>query len=424
MSDHTSVFVPLESWSYNSPELCANNKSIDIGLLAEALIYYEQIIINVGNQPQFAKLLEWFIQQNKYNDFLGLVKNNVIKIYEYAFISAAVQKEGTYILCNIQDEKQAEPNTFEERYLYHQDIQNCFKHARQRSALYKALRDNVIEVKASEFASAIENAKKDYENPYRDALIIQAFVDELYEFRKLGKPPDINATVTTLPDERKTITWNINFEQLSNIAGKELNFHKGTPLSAGAVCNRLIWSAAQLKCDLYIGQPMSTLIGDKLYESSRGIDKSHTIIQELKERVEFPDIRQLANKGSIGLDDVLKIRGKAQKFRNWLQEESDRDRDAIIAYHHEVANESGIIKTGRKVLNMFGVIGGAAIGAALGDPASGLKSIAIGGMVGGATSYICDIASKLGADWKPVVFGNWAKERIEKVLKDETKNKD
>ena len=60
MSDHTTVFVPLESWSYHSPELRANNKLIDVGLLAESLIYYDHVIVNVGSQLQFAKLLEYF----------------------------------------------------------------------------------------------------------------------------------------------------------------------------------------------------------------------------------------------------------------------------------------------------------------------------------------------------------------------------
>ncbi|HWP93383.1 MAG TPA: hypothetical protein VNN20_14410 [Thermodesulfobacteriota bacterium] len=80
MSDHTTALVPLESWCYNSPELRASGKSIDVGLLVEALIYYDRVIVNVGNQPQFAELLNWFIAQKKYNDFLALVNDGVIRI--------------------------------------------------------------------------------------------------------------------------------------------------------------------------------------------------------------------------------------------------------------------------------------------------------------------------------------------------------
>ena len=422
MSDHTTVFVPLESWSYNSPELRANNKLIDVGLLAESLIYYDRVILNVANQPQFATLIEWFQKQGKYQDFLSLINDGVIKVFEYSFATAAVDNLGVYTILNIQDEIQAQPNTFEKRYLYHKAVQDCLPHARHRNALYKALRENVIEAKADEYGSPIENAREDYNYPERNALIIQAFVDEVYKYRNLGNPPIVSATVSTSPDNRRNITWSINFNDLSNLAGKDLNFHNGTPLTAGAICNRLLLSAARLNCDLYLGQPMGILVGDKLYESSLSIDKSHSVIEELKEKVEYPDVRSLINDNHLGLDEILKIRKKAKKFRQWLQTESDRDRDAIIAYHHEVAKESGIIKTTRKVLNLFGVIGGGALGATLGNTVSGLEGAALGGGAGSAAGYLMDLASKLGADWKPVVFGNWVKDRIDNVLAEKNKN--
>lgn len=412
MSDHTTAFVPIESWSYNSPELRANNKLIDVGLLAESLIYYDSVIVNVGNQPQFAKLLEWFLKQGKFQDFLSLVNDGVLKVYEYSFATAAVDNKGVYTILNIQDETQAQPNTFEKRYLYHKAVQDCLLHARHRNALYKALRENVIEVKADEYGSPIENAREDYNDPERNALIIQVFVDELYKFRNIGNPPNVSATVSTSSDNRRNITWNVNFNKLSDLAGKDLYFHKGTPLTAGAICNRLVLSAARLNCDLYIGQPMSILVGDKLYESSICMDKSHAVIEELKEKVEFPDIRSLINEGHLGLDEILQIRNKAKKFRQWLQVESDRDRDAIIAYHHEVAKESGIVKATRKALNLFGVIGGGALGGALGNVMSGIEGAAIGGGAGSTAGYLLDLASKLGADWKPIVFGTWFKERM------------
>jgi len=417
LSDHKTALVPLESWCYSSPELRASGKSVDVGLLAEALVYYDSALINVSNQPQFAELLRWFIVQNKYNDFLALVNDGVIKIYDYAFVSTAVLNKGVYSLLNIQDEAQAKPNTFEQRFLYHNDIQACLNNARLREKLYKTLRGNVVEVKAGEFGNAIENARKDYDNSERNALVVQAFVDELYSFRNLGPSPVIEANLRISDDgNQKHITYNVDFNVLSDKAGKELNFHLATPLTAGAISNRLLWSAANLKCDLFLGKPISVLIGDKLYETSEIISKSHKIVEELQEKVEFPDLRQLVNSGKLGLDEILKIRKKSQRFRSWLQEESDRDRDAIIAYHHEVAKASGFTKVGRKTLNLFGVVGGGAAGSMVGSAISGPVGAALGGASGSAIGYLLDIASKLGADWRPMVFGNWYKDRIEKVL--------
>src|SRR5690606_25376929 len=121
------------------------------------------------------------------------------------------------------------------------------------------------------------------------------------------------------------------------LLGPRLGFHLGMPLTALAICNRLIWSAAQLNLDLYLGSPMATLVGDKLYESQVKALKTENLIHQLNTEVEFPDIRRLVNQRKIGLDSILEIRKKSRKFREWLQQENDRDRNAIIAYHNEVA---------------------------------------------------------------------------------------
>jgi hypothetical protein len=125
---------------------------------------------------------------------------------------------------------------------------------------------------------------------------------------------------------------------------------------------------------------------------------------------------------------VLRIRKKAKRFRKWLQDEGDRDRNALFAYHFEVAKESGLVRTGRSVLKLFGVLGGPALGTAVAS-AVGQNPIlgAIAGTLAGeGTKYLLDVGSKLGEDWKPVIFGNWYKDRIQRFLRepemaDETK---
>ena len=125
---------------------------------------------------------------------------------------------------------------------------------------------------------------------------------------------------------------------------------------------------------------------------------------------------------------MLRIRKKAKRFRKWLQDEGDRDRNALFAYHFEVAKESGLVRTGRSVLKLFGVLGGPALGTAVAS-AVGQNPIlgAIAGTLAGeGTKYLLDVGSKLGEDWKPVIFGNWYKDRIQRFLRepemaDETK---
>jgi hypothetical protein len=138
---------------------------------------------------------------------------------------------------------------------------------------------------------------------------------------------------------------------------------------------------------------------------------------ELNHEVEFPNIRKLVNDGKLNLEEILKIRKGAKKFRNWLQTESERDRNAIIAYHNEVAKEVGIISLGRKTLRMFGILG-IPIAEAFITKAYPETALVTGSVSAGA-AYLIDVASKIGEDWKPVVFGNWVRDRIEKVLKEQ-----
>ena len=419
MSDHKRAIVPIASWCYSSPDLRAEGKSVDLGLFAEALIYYETVAVNIWNQRQFAEFLKWFNVRDRLDDLLALVRDGAVQMYDYAFMTTAIQdkRAGTYSIINIQDTIQAQPHTFERRFLYHDSVEVLFPKARQRKRLYEAFRGHVIEVKASNFDSLIENARQDYNDPLRNSLILQAFVDELYRIRGLGRPPQVTASVhNSEAGTKHRITWNINFSKLARIAGSKLNFHAGTPLTAGAHSNRLIWSAAQLSCDLYLGQPMGMLVGDKLYESTERIAKAGSVIEELKVKVEFPDIRALVNSGKIGFEEVLRIRNKARKFRDWLQDEADRDRDAIIAYHNETARELGIITASRRAFNIFGVIGGGAAGSVIGASIAGPLGAAVGGAAGSASGYLAEVVAKLGADWKPVVFGNWFHDRIKKLL--------
>lgn len=123
------------------------------------------------------------------------------------------------------------------------------------------------------------------------------------------------------------------------------------PLSTAAQANKYVWAADRLKCDLYLASPISALVGNKLFEAAETTIKSRiktrNVIEELEVQVKFPDLRRFVNLDKIDFNRVLEIRKKAKKFRDWLQSEGDRDRDAISAYHHEVAKETGFSNVAR-----------------------------------------------------------------------------
>ena len=172
ISDHKSALIPLESWAYNSPELKANGVDIDVGLFAESLIYYDSVLLNVTTQPHLADFIGWVDAQQSIDDLLALLENGEVSLYDYSFASAAVKTGDTYTMLNLQDEIQAEPGTFQARFIDHATVSEALKPLKQSKRLGLALSERVIEVKANEFGSAISNAEMDFKNPERVALVV------------------------------------------------------------------------------------------------------------------------------------------------------------------------------------------------------------------------------------------------------------
>jgi hypothetical protein len=421
MSDHTSALVPVESWTYMSPQLRHSGKAIDFGLLCEALIYYDRVLVVSPNRWEFSQFIAWFVEQGRYGDLIALLKNNVINVYYYSFFSAAVEKDGGFSIWNLEEKRAAAEPTFEADCLSPYNLRQVLPHAGQRSKLYRAIRGRVIEAKSEDFGPAIENARRDYHDPERCALLIQALFDEVYPILGLKEPPTVSAKV--IEDAGKVhIGWNVDFERVNQALGADLGFTPGYPLSAAARCNRLLWSAAKLGCDLYLGSPMSLLVGDKLYESGQRLARPQEFVEQLEAEVEFPNVRELVNSQQIGLAEVLELRRKGGRFRRWLQDESERDRNAIIAYHNEAAKESGWIKAGRRGLKLFGVLGGAAANVVVKQYVPGAEGVLAAAAAGAGIKYVTDLASKINENWRPVVFGNWASSRIKKWLSKQRDN--
>jgi hypothetical protein len=415
MTDHTVALVPIESWAYNSPDQAMKTRQIDVGLLAEALVYYDRVLLQVGTQPQFAQLLEWLQAQGALDDFLALVRDGTITPYHYAFSTVPTFKEGQWSLWNLQGEDQKAPNAFERLFLYHPAISKALPRSRDRARLYGACRDRCIEIKASQVVGVVENARQDIVDPRRCAVLVQQYVNVLYGLRGEGRPPQVEATVRTLPgDGANQTSWNINFADLSRLGGPSLEFPESMPLSAGAICNRLLWSARDQSCDLFTGAPMAALIGDKLFETIRTAGRSTEILAQWKAGVDFPDVRAAVNSGGLAFADILRLRAHADSLRLWLQDASDRNLDALVAYHSEVAKGAGLSTAQGHSLRIIGWAAGAVLGSAAGGEA--LAGVAVGGAVSEGVKFLFDQAATAGGTWRPVVFGEWTRTYIEHAL--------
>lgn len=120
-SDHSVALVPVASGYFQSPELFSRGRAVDTGLLAEALIFYDRVLVHVDNPHQFADLVSWLTQQGlKRSDLLRLLRDGSIQFYNYAFTTNPYVEPANgfiYGLYNIQDQLMVSPNSFAKRFL-------------------------------------------------------------------------------------------------------------------------------------------------------------------------------------------------------------------------------------------------------------------------------------------------------------------
>lgn len=444
-NDHTTAIVPIETWAYQSPRLRRQGLRLDMGLFAEALIYYDRVLIvpatNIGVArvltekpalpvvgstdegllwPGFLEFVSWFASRGLFEELLSLFKDGTVEVYHYAFHTLPILKDDSFMLWNAQDSEEAAGPTFARRVLGHRSLEAIVPKARHRERLHRALDKRVIEVHSLDFDRAVENARKDFGDPEAAAAAVQVLVDDVYDLAGFENPPSIAASVIRRPNGDSTLAFNVNFKQIDEGLKPTMKFEPGTPLCGIAHSNRILWSAAMRSVDLYLPNPVSPLVSRKLKETNDRRAGPKTVVDELKSVVEFPDVQTAVNAGDLSFDQVMLLRRKAASFRRWLQTQADRDRDAIVAYHHEVAKDSGFTTGVRKTLRMFGWLAGPGVGAYLGaavDNALGPVGAAAGAVVAGAADeavkYVLDVAGKLDENWRPVVFGDWARGLVE-----------
>ena len=94
MSSHRLALVPLEAWSYNAPDVAVTGRKVDVGLLCEALLYYDEVALSVGNQQQFTELLGWFQERGCLDELLALFHEEALLVYEGANEAASQPVRG------------------------------------------------------------------------------------------------------------------------------------------------------------------------------------------------------------------------------------------------------------------------------------------------------------------------------------------
>lgn len=393
-----------------------SGRTVELGLVAESLIFYDQVVVGFSNAAQFSALVSWFRRQSALSDLTALLFDGTIIPYYYAFHTLPAEKNGVWTVYNVQDQESAAEPVFVKRILESNELGAEVVKSSRREELCEAAYNHHIEVKADEFGTSLENAREDYSDDQRASLLMQIVVDELYRDLGFITPPQIAATTTYYPNGLQGITWGIDFGLFAKKLGPAMTFHSGSPLAGAAYGAKTLWSASQLGSDLYVASPLTKYAAYKLEEGSKAA-RSRAIIERLVGEVAFPDVRDLVNHGKISVKEILLLRRKATKFREWLRSESQFDRNAVLAYLGELARDVGWTKNVKKLVSAIGVVGGSAAGGAVGGMLAGAVGGAAGGIAGEGVKYILQLAGKIDDGWKPKVFGDFASDVVAKPQK-------
>ncbi len=411
----SSVLVPLEAWAYSSPFVRRSGFHVDLGLLADALIYYDHVYIVFSTPEQLAEVLRWFQDSSVLDTFLGMLADDVVTVYRYDFFTGATWANDSWSIWNLQGPRDLDPiDELDRLVLERPQVRNALGSKARIRSFRRAVHDHAVIVESDRFGSAIEESRKDMLDTEPVARAVQALYDEVYRHLRVGEPPEVHVTAVKNGNGKVMLNLGVDLTKLANMLGPRVDLRDSSMIAGFGQVNHLLLSASDLRADLMLPNPLATMASAKLNQGFEHADKLRRIVSELVLRVDFPDVRNLVRSGRLDARTVLKLRSKAGRFRAWLQDEASMDADAVLAYHGEMARESRV-SGGTRLLHLFGTIGGSVlagtIGAAVG---SGPVGGAAGGLAGGATQYLVEILQGLNREWRPAVFGDWARAFIQR----------
>ena len=198
MSDHTRSLIPIGTGPYFSPDLLDEAKQIDVGLLAESLLYYESVVIDVTSAQQIGDLLTWFDQQAKVPALIALIRDGTLTFSGYDFFTVPFKtllagRPTTRVTaaCTAAgpDKK---PICYAYEYVMSDQIKQIILNEQYVKDLQSAISDHFSVKTFRDYSSATNHAMVDYNDPKRFSFVLQAFVDKLYEIRNLRDPPIVD----------------------------------------------------------------------------------------------------------------------------------------------------------------------------------------------------------------------------------------
>lgn len=351
-----TVVVPVDVWSFQSPDLALAGIHTDVGLLAESLVYHESSFAAVQNARHVQDIVKWFARFGEIKILEKLLSDRVLQIGIYSFLSTAIEKDGLVLTYNVQEENAAIPGRSKSLILARRNFQAHIG-AKNAATLEAKLMSGSLEWYSEQFSEAIEAARADQQNPVRQTNIVRSLLGELRGVAQLPDPSTVNASVRDSGLGRIDINWGMNIAPLESIAG--LGFHRTHMITAAAICNRLIATAARLGAGLYLSRPMAPIVLEKLATIGGGPTAIRDLLRDLERRISYPDIRARVNRGQMAPSTVLALRAASKPARVWLQDDGERDPRAFAQYLQEAARAAKVNSVeGRHKVSQFSRMGG------------------------------------------------------------------
>lgn len=422
---HSAAYVQPSFLRFPSPKLA--DARLDIGSIAAAMVYYDRVIIGISASSEFAPLLRWFITAGCFDDFLSMLNSGALSIYFFPRMMGAAS-EGGLVTGLVEFSTTGSGHDFEQHILGGANVIGVVGSERYHRDLRRACVRNLRLAPVDARNDAARNAEQDFFDGPRCSPYLKAWMRRAAQLGLIDEGFDVSveANVQFLPNNRvgHQLIWKANSVVTRNASLVEVLPDPAMLLSEAGRLNQSVQAALNLHSDLWPIPLASDIVVSKLAEAAR-ITKAHQIIERLDAEVDFPDIAELVNKGTLSAKDILHIRAKAGRFRLWLQSEGERDRNAILAYHNEVSKASGLQKLGRSALTIASIVAGAIaakyaippgvqlpeVGGFNIDP--GVLGSTAGGLAREGIRWLGTVAKGIeGGGWRPSVFGQGLEEYV------------
>lgn len=404
------VYVPLNCWAFQSPDEDEAGHKANLGALAEALLYYERVWLELSSPEQLAWLISRLAASGSLSDFCSAVSDGEVSFFvRNFFLLPATGRGGTTRLWYVSDPRN-DDHYFSRDVLRSEVVREAFPAPRVFREFARAAESSVVLAGSVAFQGAIDAAHLSLQDPRRVQQLGQHLADWHFR-RKFGREaPLLKCGLVRTSPAAYNLEWSPSIESLESALGYELTgLRRHLPMSAMGEVHHLARTASILDSDIWGPPVMGGAVNDWLTEVSDPVSGSASTL-EVRRVLGLPDIARSVNSGQIPLATVLRWRTRSQKFRTWLQTIDPADVDELAAAIDDGAANLPATKAQRVAVDY--ALHSAAAAATYGivetlAPGAGIGAGVLAAVASKSFGDAGVLTGRLVAGWSPTVFSRW-----------------